>query len=57
MQQTGSIRPLKDNPYLLKIDRWGHTALQEAERGNHTEVAQLLRDAIIKRSADSPKLT
>lgn len=30
-------------------DRWGHTPLQEAERGDHKEVARVIREAIIKK--------
>jgi len=30
-------------------DRWGHTALAEAERGDHEEVARIIRETIIRR--------
>ena len=28
-------------------DRWGHTPLQEAERGNHAKVVEVIRESII----------
>jgi len=31
------------------FDRWGHTPLQEAERGQHEEVVKIIRDNIISR--------
>jgi hypothetical protein len=31
------------------VVRWGHTALQEAERGDHEEVAKFIREAIIRK--------
>jgi len=35
---------------IVKDDRWGHTALEEAERGGHSEISQLLRTAIKERN-------
>ena len=30
-------------------DRWGHTPSEEAERGNHAEVVDLIRTTILER--------
>lgn len=42
---------------VMAADRWGHTAMQEAERGSHGEVVKIIKETITKRGRNMPEET